>query len=217
MARQCKARLALARQGMDPFGGKLETTMQTFNVVIEGTSPLLMHRFGDDFGLEKPTKKVHKQPVLARDQAEKVAYRDKKSGGLYLQGVAIKSAIIGAAASHKQVGSRRSLKYVIPGAVRVPQQVIMLLALDRKKVLKDFEIDSRPVTIPSTKGRIMRHRPRLDAWCASFDIRIDEEAIDEQSVRGLLVEAGNSIGLGDFRPQRFGEFGCFDVVHWKAT
>ena len=30
----------------------------------------------------------------------------------------------------------------------------------------DAEVDSRPVVIPSTKGRIMRHRPKLETWQA---------------------------------------------------
>ena len=33
---------------------------------------------------------------------------------------------------------------------------------------KTYEIDSRPVVVPATRGRIVRHRPRFNEWqCTS--------------------------------------------------
>ena len=80
---------------------------------------------------------------------------------------------------------------------------------------KDYEVDSRPVVIPSTKGRIMRHRPRFDHWSMRFSMRINEDLLPEDFVHQLLDEGGLQGGIGDFRPQKFGPYGTFLVTEWK--
>jgi hypothetical protein len=77
---------------------------------------------------------------------------------------------------------------------------------------QDFEVDSRPVTIPATKGRVMRHRPRFDDWGAKFSLKINDSLISTELVHQLLNEAGEQIGIGDFRPEKTGPFGTFRVV-----
>jgi hypothetical protein len=37
----------------------------------------------------------------------------------------------------------------------------------------------------------------------------------EKIVRQLVDDAGQRIGLGDYRPARKGPFGRFKVVHWE--
>ena len=70
--------------------------------------------------------------------------------------------------------------------------------------------------IPATKGRIMRHRPRLNQWAMEFALEIDEDMINSQTVHQLLSEGGSKIGLGDFRPDKGGPFGRFLVVNWAV-
>jgi hypothetical protein len=80
---------------------------------------------------------------------------------------------------------------------------------------KDFEVDSRPVVVPATGGRIMCHRPRLDSWKLKGTAEIDDEMFSADLVRALFDDAGRKIGIGDFRPQRRGPFGRFNVTLWK--
>lgn len=140
--------------------------MKAITVEITGTTALLQHRFGEvaegESGATTRTTMVNRG--TPREQAEAVAYR-LPDGGLYLPGAAIARLLREAGAGHKQKGSRRSIKCVVPAAVLVADDAI---ALHNGAPLTDFEVDSRPVTIPATKGRIMRHRPRLDAWQATF-------------------------------------------------
>lgn len=84
--------------------------------------------------------------------------------------------------------------------------------LNGKGPAKDFEVDSRPVTIPATKGRIMRHRPRFDQWGAAFEMQINDDLLSVDMAHQLLNEAGLSIGIGDFRPEKRGPFGTFRVT-----
>jgi len=82
---------------------------------------------------------------------------------------------------------------------------------------KSFEVDSRPVTIPATKGRIMRHRPRFDQWGLKFDLIVNDDLLSVDMAQQLLQEAGQQIGIGDFRPEKRGPFGCFLVSKWEAV
>lgn len=82
---------------------------------------------------------------------------------------------------------------------------------------KVFEVDSRSVVIPSTGGRIMKHRARLDEWSLTFELEVDTTMFSVGFARLLVDDAGKRIGLGDFRPDRKGPFGKFNVTKWKEV
>lgn len=188
--------------------------MATFNVRIEGVTPLLQHRFGEAAEAEAPSRKVMIKAVDPREDAERSAYR-APDGTLFVPGAAIARLLREAGGSHKARGSRKSLKYIIPAAVLVAEDEITLL--DGDGPARGFEVDSRPVTIPATKGRIMRHRPRLNRWAAEFSIEVDEDELPATIVHQLLAEGGRKIGVGDFRPEKGGPFGRFMVTRWQAA
>lgn len=187
---------------------------KTFEVTIVGTSPMLQHRFDEGTEQSGKTRTVIQDHGTPREQAEKVVYRDVK--GFYFPGSWIAGTIREVAGNHKLKGSRKSAKYVTPAAVRVVEIAIPLRNGDGS-LIKDFEVDSRPVTIPATKGRIMRHRPRFDCWSAKFNLAINDTLLPEDFVQKLLTEAGEQQGIGDFRPGTRGPFGCFRVTSWKRA
>lgn len=187
--------------------------MITVTVEITGVSALLQNRFGMEAEAATGTRRVTVNRGTPREEAEKAAYRDDQ-GNCYFPGAAIARLLREAGAAHKQRGSRKSLKYIVPSAVLVPQDTI---ALHNGKPLHDFEVDSRPVTIPSTKGRIMRHRPRFEKWQATFVLEIDDDVLPPDMVQQLLTEGGRGIGIGDYRPERGGPFGRFMVTGWAAN
>jgi hypothetical protein len=188
--------------------------MKTIEVEITGTTSLLQHRFGEQAEVDgaKATRAIAIAEETPRKAAERVCYRDP-DGNLYMPGASIARLLREAGGAHKQKGSRRSVKYIVPAAVLVPQDTIPL----RNGVpgpLTDFEVDSRPVTIPATKGRIMRHRPRIDDWRLEFTLEVDESVLPVEVVHQLLTEGGRGIGIGDFRPEKGGPFGRFRVTRW---
>jgi len=187
--------------------------MKTYIVVIESLTALLQHRFADAEEIDTATRKVHVKTKDPREEAEKAAYRTAE-GYLYVPGAAIARMIREAGAAHKQRGSRKSLKYVIPAAVLVPDEQIVLRDSEGAP-LTEFEVDSRPVVIPSTKGRVMRHRPRINPpWHLEFHLEIDDDTMEPSLVHQLLGEGGTKLGLLDYRPEKGGPFGKFSVVSW---
>lgn len=184
------------------------------HVKIAGVKPLLQHRFSEEAELGTATRAVHQANQDPRAVAERSAYI-ADDGTYYMPSAAIYRALIEAGANHKLRGSRKSAKWVVPGAVVLVDDAITLLNGDGSTPIDHFEVDSRPVTIPATKGRIMRHRPRFEQWSLAFDMRINEKLLEPKFVHQLLSEAGDQLGIGDFRPQTRGPFGRFCITLWE--
>ena len=188
-------------------------------VKIAGLTPLLMNRFPDDDPNARPRSSMVGDKGTPREQAEPKAYR-LPTGGLYLPGPNIYSGLIEAGKFHK-LGKRQvtTLKgSLIPSGIFLLEPECPLILPDSIKsaLITDFEVDSRPVVIPSTGGRIICHRPRLDDWGCCFTLQVEEREFDPKFVRTLVDDLGSKVGLGDFRPQRKGQFGRFMVVSWEV-
>lgn len=170
--------------------------IKTVHAKIKGLSPLLMNRFPLEAvpGLQKMT---------AEEQAEVAAYR-MENGELFIPGVNVQRALISGAKFSKGKG-RASLATVAAACMLIPQEKLQLGC-------RKFSVDSRAVVVPATKGRIVRHRPRLDEWALSFELEYDPELLSREQVETIVRDTGRRVGLGDFRPERKGPFGRFDVL-----
>lgn len=211
-----RARPGVAVQGK-VNQNEINMKFATFSVLIKGTTSLLQHRFSNEAEADSnsASRKIMVTRGTPREEAEKVVYRDAKNQ-FYFPGAAIGRLLREAGGGHKLKGSRKSAKYVVPAAVLVMEDAITINNGDGKPV-KDYEVDSRPVTIPATKGRVMRHRPRFDQWSAKFNVRVNEDILPTDFVQQLLTEGGQQIGIGDYRPEKGGPFGTFIVTEWKPV
>lgn len=183
-------------------------------VTIEGVSPLLMNRFTDKneivgSGGHSP---VHGgDRGTPREQAMPKRYADADTGELFIPGTNIYSSIIGAGIFHK-IGKNKvttTKTSLVPAGLWVLDLVCPLGTTE-------FEVDSRSVVNPSTGGRFVIHRPRLDKWRLSYFLEIDASLFTPNLARLLVDHAGSRIGLGDFRPQKKGAFGRSVVVGWEV-
>lgn len=179
--------------------------MKTVKVEITGISPLLMN--SPKSMIEDDKQKGIKQTTKVYDhekEAKKLAYT-KSNGELYIPSQAIKASIIGAS-SFKKIG-KYSAKPIIAGGVFIPTDEI---GLGTKK----YELDIRTVVIQ--RARVVKARPMLKKWKVSFELMYNEELIgNSEIVKGLLIEAGQRIGILDFRPAKMGSFGMFEVTKWE--
>ena len=174
--------------------------IETIQVTIKGESPLLMNRFP----LEPIEAMAKKKPA---EQAEISAYRDEATGNLYIPGVALQRCLVAGAAYSKGKG-RATLQKPVAACVLVSPEKINL-------GVSVYQIDSRAVVIAATKGRIIRHRARLDEWSVTFAIEYDPDLITESELRRVVDDSGKRVGLLDFRPERKGMYGRFMVIAWN--
>lgn len=188
--------------------------MKTIDVEIRGTSPLLINRFSEaaeEPGDSRRTLVGKKDP---REEARRNAYI-APDGTFYFNAFAIPRTMGNAGVNHKMKGTRRTARFIVPSAVRMTTDSVTILS--GSGPAKDFEVDARPVTIPATKGRVMRYRPRWNEWGARFTLTIDDTVLPIDLAHQLLNEAGVGFGIGDFRPERNGPFGCFRVTHFAEA
>ncbi len=176
--------------------------MRNLSVTIKGISPLLMHRYPME-----PIEAIEKKS--REEQAEIAAYRIPESKELYIPGVALQRALIGAAVYSKGKG-RASLQKPVAACFIIDPEYLSLNKTE-------YTIDQRPIVIPSTKGRIIRYRPRLDEWEVSFNLTFDDVLVTESQARKIVDDAGSRVGLLDFRPACKGPFGRFIVTEWKTV
>jgi len=175
--------------------------MSKAKITIEGTSPLIMKRYS-----EVPVEGLEKKPPA--EQAEIASYRIPGSKELYIPGQAIQRALVGAAAFSKGKGRASLQKVVAACLVVLPEYV----GLNTDK----YKVDSRSVVMPATHGRVMRHRPRLDTWKATFGIEWDETLMSEDQVKRIVEDMGKRVGLLEFRPSCKGPYGRSKVTKWET-
>lgn len=184
-------------------------------VTIEGTTPLLCNRFTDE-AQQKATSGTTTSLVgdrgTPREQAEKKLYLDD-DGTFIIPQPNLFRCLIDAGkyfkAGKSKVTTQKSS--IIPSCVEVAG---IAIPIDTKD---GWEVDTRPVRIPSTGGRILCHRPCFNDWSLTFDVTLDTDTMGMKLFRELVDAAGKKIGLGDFRPDCKGPFGKFVVRVWEVV
>lgn len=173
---------------------------------IKGTSPLIQHAWSDK-GLKMlrmTAAERKKQPKVGRDperEAADACYRtDDGQYGIPL--TAFKAALIGAA--HKDFGLEKTLlrkAFFIPST---DSNSITPIETDG-----DYIIREDIVRIGANQTDI-RYRPQFNTWSANIIAEIDAELLRPEDIVNLVNRAGFSVGIGEWRPEKGGEFGRFE-------
>lgn len=184
------------------------------SVTIEGVTPLLCNKFTDE-AQQKATSGNTISTVgdrgTPREIAEAKIYTDIDGDACIPQPNILRCVI--------DAG-----KYFKAGKSKVTTQKSSLIpsCLDIEGVSfkithkEPWTIDTRPVRIPATGGRILCHRACFNDWRLSFEVTLDTTVLSVKLLREILDKAGRAVGLGDFRPDCKGPFGKFCVVVWNV-
>lgn len=81
---------------------------------------------------------------------------------------------------------------------------------------KEYAIDTRRAVVQ--RQGILRSRPLLKNWTLEFDLLVGEgiSAAMFPTLRVICEEAGQRVGIGDFRIDKNGPFGKFVVESWEV-
>jgi hypothetical protein len=192
------------------------------SVEIQGTSPLLMNRFYIE-ALEKPAmkvssiKKAGEEYGSVAEQAAKTAYWTQDGKSLCIPAEVLMGSILNSGRSFmvKQSGKSRasSISSFLAGAIKIEPFEVPLGT-------KDYEADVRGVVIATgmKRNRIARVRAKVPIWKAKFEILYNKTLLQNpQILQDVLVDAGQRIGIMDFRPERKGAFGCYKVTKFEVV
>lgn len=173
--------------------------MDKARVEIKGTASLLMNRFAPNTDNGGKKKEDFFDP---EEDALKALYKDDKIG-CYVPSSWIEASMREAAKNFKKRG-RGSFKDTILSSVFVDEEKIPL----GKKTYD--ELDQRPAVIQ--RQRILKTRPKFNEWKLSFTLAFDSGRITKETLKSILIEAGQIKGIGDYRPK----FGRFEVVKFGS-
>jgi hypothetical protein len=180
---------------------------ETIRVPLVGTSPLIVHRFSEKAKRQMldamQGRKSPKQPKDPQAEYEASLYR-MKDGGYGFPTIAFKAATVGAARFYSQL-TMTSLKQSMffrgePG--QDGQQMCRIVG----------EPQMREDTVRVGRGGSdLRYRGEFLEWSTSVDVTYVTSALTRASVLSLMDAGGMGIGVGEWRPEKDGDFGTFRV------
>jgi hypothetical protein len=181
-------------------------------VPIVGTAPLIVHRFDEKarrMMLEKQTARKSLREV--RDpQAEYEAclYKISRNGQekYGFPASAFRKATIGAARFYDKSVSMTGLR----------QMFMVKGVLTKADPLALVEIEGKPepredtVRLPNGNAEV-RFRAMFAEWSAMLEIEYVASSIFQDSLLSLVDAGGQFVGVGDWRPEKTGQFGTYEI------
>lgn len=174
-------------------------------ITIQGTSPILFHRWNVE-SVESKSKAKKGSAEKKTDDVESFVYRNDK-GEICIPGEYLRGSIIAAAKFQQDPRSpRKSAMDLFKAAV------VSLTPLASLGVKTWDFMDKRRCVIQ--RNAITRSRPAMaEGWTAKFIQMINlPEYVDPPLLNQTTSAAGRLIGLGDFRPS----YGRFVVVAFEV-
>ena len=175
------------------------------SVTIEGSAPLLFHRW-DNEAIEEKAKAKKNSKAKKEDNVESFVYRNN-DGEICIPGEYLRQSIIQAAKFKSDPRSPRK-----SAADLFKAGIASLTELASLGVKEWDYLDRRRVMIQ--RNGITRVRPAMyKGWRAEFYIQVfTPEYIDSTLLNEMLIHAGRLIGIGDFRPS----YGRFMVIKFEV-
>lgn len=190
--------------------------IKEFNLKIKGVSPLIIHKFSEKSqkDIEDKQQKKGKQAKAARDPhaeflaAHYVMPSSKKKAGE-------KGCRCGFPAIGFKCCAVRAATYVDGMTMTFCQGAFFVLEDEGGLVeIKGSEPKMRTDTVRlSGMSRVLSltYRPEISDWSATLRIRYNSAAISAEQIVNLFNVGGFSVGVGDWRPQKQGSNGMFEV------
>lgn len=214
MAKAREAKPVEKSEGKSDAKGVIEglkpITIGKLKVTIRGMSSLIVHAWSRKTleemlasqQMTKEEKKLAKTKRGAKDpQSDFEGARYFVGGKHYFPTVAVKKAMVDAG-------------YALGISRAVVRQAIFIVG-DYFEIKHDLCVkreDTVRVGPFTNRTADLRYRPEYQGWSADLEFELRHDMIDKANFLALLQNAGFSVGIGEWRPQRDGQFGRFEVV-----
>jgi len=181
--------------------------MAQLHVILRGTLPLLQHN------IRSMQEDLDRIP--SPEEAARLASYTFPDGSLCMPAAAVRNALLKAAsgrrAQEERTKRRVALTPLLSGAVLFADDFFPLVD-EKTNPIKEYTIDIRSVNI-RLRGRVPRARARIDPpWYLVCTFNYNPNMVSVELIEELLNIAGRSIGIGDFRLEKKGPFGGFEVA-----
>lgn len=184
-------------------------------VPIVGTGPLIVHRFSEKAKRQMldnmQGRKAPKEPKNPEAEYQACFYKFSKSGertGFPV--IAFKAATVSAARYYgknvSMVGLRQQIFFL--GEIGVDGQ--MLAEIEGVPQMRE------DVTRVGMGGTDLRYRPEYPEWRTTLQVLYVDSALTQESVLSLIDAGGMGVGVGEWRPEKKGDFGTYCIDPERA-
>lgn len=178
-------------------------------VPIVGTAPLIVHRFSEKAKRQMldamQGRKTPKEPKNPEAEYEAAFYR-LKDGRYGFPVAGFKQATVGAARFYGKDVSMTALKQSLFMKGEPGTDGVSLTAIEG-----DEPIMREDVVRLGRNGTDLRYRPQFTEWHARLEVVYVKSALTQNSVLSLIEAGGMGVGIGEWRPERDGDFGTYEV------
>lgn len=189
----------------------------TMKLRFKGLSGLIMHSdtLADPLHpMAKEMKAISGKRKKTDDDHEAMALIEWKCGmyfdeqtGPHIPGNMLKAVLIGGAKKFK--AGQKMKGGVIVNTAKCPLEYDG--PRDLKKLWDDGRFAFRKAVVVG-QARISRCRPIFPEWTFTAEIVYDSEVIDKAEIIQAANMAGQLCGIGDYRVERGGDYGRFEVT-----
>lgn len=179
-------------------------------VPIVGTAPLIMHRFSEKAKrqmLDNMQGRKNPKEVKDPDAEYEAAFYRFDDGRFGHPTLGFKDATIGGARYYggnvTMVGLRQSLFF--KGTQNTRDGMALTEIIGEPVMREDV------VRVNRGAGTDLRYRPQFNEWMATLDVIYVRAMLTRDSVLSLIEAGGMGVGVGEWRPEKSGDFGTFMI------
>jgi hypothetical protein len=183
---------------------------ETIMVPVIGTSPLIPHRFAEKAKRQMlDAQQGRKTPRAPRDpEAEyEAAFYRLKDGRYGFPVIAFKAATIGAARFYGKDVTMTALRQQMFFRGEPGDDGQQLTYIEGDPVMREdvVRLGGRG------GGTDLRYRPQFTDWSATLSVTYVTSALTRGSVLSLIDAGGMGVGVGEWRPEKNGDFGTYRI------
>ena len=173
--------------------------VETLTVELVGTSPLICHRWSDDTVNAMVAKQTKRATAGRKAKDPEREFRSSLyplADGYGFPSVAFKAAAV-------RAGTYADMKMTfLRGAFHVSGELVPV----------NGEPSMRQDMV-RLNGKVadVRYRGQFVEWTAKVPVQVNTAALSIEQLANLFVLAGFAVGVGEWRPEKNGQYGRFEV------
>lgn len=182
---------------------------ETLRVPLVGTAPLIVHAFSEKAKRQMldamQGRKSPKQPKDPDSDYEAAFYRHDDDGYGFPV-IAFKAATVGGARFFGKDVTMTGLRQCMFFDAELSKRAGQKLA----RIIGEPHMREDAVTV-GVSGRDLRYRPEFVEWATTLDVIYVKSMLTRESVLSLIEAGGMGVGVGEWRPEKRGDFGTYMI------
>ena len=184
-----------------------QVAVERLSVPVIGTAPLIVHRFAEKAKRQMlDNMQGRKSPKEAKDpeqEYEASIYR-LKDGTPGFPVIAFKSATVGGARFYSQV-TMTALKQCLFMRGELGSDGHMMCRLVGEHNMRE------DIVRVARGGTDLRYRAEFPEWATTLEVTYVQSMLTRGSVLSLIEAGGLGVGVGEWRPEKGGDFGTYAI------